>query len=234
MKLRSLLRASTALIVLFACDLGTEPEGVLFSDDFSDHGDGSFPDGWTQFDELLHDDSPPGLWYVQDSELVEANDTWGGYNDPYWYYQEGTVLLAGDESWGDYRLTVDVTPAVTGGLAVYCRTKVIDGRRLEYYRVFITDDEAYGGPFWRLDHRGGGEYTVLARNPNMGYIPGETFRVIIEVTGNVVRVYQGNRDNLVLEWDGGESYNLCQTGRIALMAFRNPGIAFDNVLVEAL
>ncbi|HUT97695.1 MAG TPA: hypothetical protein VM054_01305 [bacterium] len=233
MKRSSLLRLLPVLL-LVACDTGTEPEGVLFSDDFSGHGDGSFPDGWTQFDMLLRGDSPRGLWYVQDEELVEANDTWGGYNDPDVYYQEGTVLLAGDENWGDYRLTVDVTPAVTGGLAVYCRTKVIENKRLEYYRVFITDDGAYGGPFWRLDHRGGGEYTVLARNPNLGYIPGETFRVIIEVTGNIVRVFAGNLNDLVLEWDGGDSYSFCHQGRIALMAFRNPGIAFDNVLVEEL
>jgi hypothetical protein len=221
------------LLLLLSCETGIGPEGVLFSDDFSGHADGDFPDGWTQFDELLHPDSPPGLWYVQDGRLVEANDTWGGYDDPDVYYQEGTVLLAGDESWGDYRLTVDVTPAVTGGLAVYFRTKVVEDR-LEYYRVFITDDGDYGGPFWRLDHRGGGEYTVLKRNPDVGYIPGETFRVIVEVTGNLVRVYEGNRDNLVLEWYGGESYGYCHQGRIGLMAYRCPGVAFDNVLVEAL
>ncbi|MCX7022512.1 MAG: DUF1080 domain-containing protein [bacterium] len=233
MKKSALLRLLPVLALL-ACNTGTEPEGVLFSDDFSGHSDGSFPDGWTQFDLLLHDDSPPGLWYVQDGELVEANDTWGGYNDPDWYYQEGTVVLAGDENWGDYRLTVDVTPAVTGGLAIYCRTTVDANQRLEYYRVFITNDEAYGGPFWRLDHRGGLEYTVLKRKDDVGYIPGETFRVIIEVTGNLVRVYSGHRGNLVLEWDGGEGYSYCHTGEIALMAFRNPGIAFDNVLIEEL
>jgi len=225
------------VLMLLACETGTEPEGVLFSDDFSGHSDGSFPDGWTQFDLLLHSDSPRGLWYVQDGELVEANDTWGGYDDPEMYYQEGTVLLAGDEGWTDYRLTVDVTPAVSGGLAVYCRTKIDTNQRLEYYRAFVTDDTEYGGPFWRLDHRAGGEYTVLDRTDdiqNAGYIPGVTFRVIIEVTGNLVRVYAGDRDNLMLEWDGGDGYSFCQTGCIALMAFHNPGIAFDDVLVEEL
>jgi hypothetical protein len=229
---RILLLLLSALLFL-ACDTVTLPEGVLFSDNFS-QGDGSLPDTWTQYDDLLRPGSPDGLWYVQDGELVEANDTWGGYDDPDVYYQEGTVVLAGDENWRDYRLTVDVTPAVTGGLAVYCRTTMDINRRLQYYRVFITDDGSYGGPFWRLDHRGGLEYTVLERNPDLGYIPGETFRVIIEVTGNLVRVYEGNLDNLVLEWDGGEDYPYCNYGRIGLMAYRNPGIAFDNVLVEAL
>jgi hypothetical protein len=230
---RILLLLLPALLLL-TCETVTLPEGVLFSDDFSGQSDGSFPDGWYQFDDLLRPGSAPGLWYVQDGELVEANDTWGGYDDPDVYYQEGTILLAGNESWRDYRLTVDVTPAVTGGLAVYCRTVMDINRHLDYYRVFITDDNAYGGPFWRLDHRGGLEYTVLARNPDVGYTPGETFRVIIEVTGNLVRVYEGNLDNLVLEWDGGEDYPYDHQGRIGLMAYRNPGIAFDNVLVEEL
>jgi hypothetical protein len=224
-----------ALLLLFAA-CGDGPAGpgeALFFDDFSGHADGDFPDGWEQYDDLLHEDSPRGLWYVQDSELLQANDTWGGYDDPDWYYQEGTVLFAGNESWGDYRLTVDVTPAVTGGLAVYARTTLV-GSRLEYYRVFVTDDEELGGPFWRLDHKGGLEFTVLDRNRDVGYAPGETFRVIIEATGNLVRVYHGHTGNLVLEWDGGESYSHCLTGRIGLMAFRNPGITFDNVLVEGL
>jgi len=223
-----------AALFLVTCDNDpTGPDGVLFSDDFSGLPNGSFPDGWEQFDERLHGDSPRGLWTVQDSRLHQANDTWGGYDDPDVYYQEGTVLLAGSETWTDYRFTVDVTPAVTGGLAVYCRTTV-EGAWLAYFRVFITDDESYGGPFWRLDHRGGLEYTVLDRNRSAGYIPGQTFRVIIEVTGNLVRVYHGHRGNLVLEWDGGEGYDFCHTGRIALMAFRNPGITFDNILVEQL
>lgn len=221
-------------LLLLTCETVTLPEGVLFADDFSGQSNGSFPNGWEQYDDLLHEDSPDGLWYVQDGELVEANDTWGGYDDPDVYYQEGTVLLNGNENWTDYRLTVDVTPAVTGGLAIYCRAKLDVKERLDYYRVFITDDNAYGGPFWRLDHRGGLEYTVLERNEDLGYTPGETFRVIMEVEGNLVRVYEGNLDNLVLEWDGGENYPYAHQGRIALMVYRNPGIAFDNVLVEEL
>lgn len=228
--MKRIARLLFPVLLFLACNTGTGPEGILFSDDFS----GPLSDDWKQYDDLLHGDSPRGLWYVQDGELVEANDTWGGYDDPDVYYQEGTVLLNGNENWTDYRLTVDVTPAVTGGLAVYCRTKLDEKQRLDYYRVFITDDETYGGPFWRLDHRGGLAYTVLERNPNLGYTPGETFRVIIEVTGNLVRVYGGNLDNLVLEWDGGEDYPYDHQGRIALMAYRNPGIAFDNVLVEEL
>ena len=221
--------------LLFACDLGPGgPEGLLFSDDFSGHADGSFPDGWEQFDGLLNDQSPRGVWFVEGGKLVQAADTWGGYDDPEMYYQEGTMLLAGDECWSDYRLCVEVTPAETGGLAVYCRTTLDSRNRPEYYRVFITDDGSEGGPLWRLDHRAGGEYTVLDRRHDMGYVPGETFRVIIEVRGNLVRVYHGHRDNLVLEWDGGEGYAYCHTGRLALMAYRNPGITFDNVLVEAL
>jgi hypothetical protein len=230
------LLAICGLLPAAGCDGTTSSETTepLFSDDFANDDEGSFPDGWTQRDYGLDDTSPPGNWYVNNGALYQDADAWGGSEDPYPYWQNGTVLAAGDENWTDYRFSVEITPEHANGVGVMFRLSYFGDSGRYYYRVFIMQSNEYGGPYWRLDRRGPTVSNWLVRNDGQGYTVGETFKVIVEARGHEIKVYNGNLENLVLEWNGGEEWDELPNGQIGLMCYRQPGISFDNVLVEPL
>ncbi len=228
----ALLTALALTFLLVSCNVTTTVEKKVYLDeDFS--GDLS---GWSVFDKDLDDDSPAGDWYVQDGALVQGNDCWGGGTSEGWAYFQGTQLHYGDESWLDYRFSVDVTPANDNGVGIYSRISTIGQNSRRYIRVFIMNNPLYGGPYWRLDMKDNTEsYASLVKNQSVGFIAGETFRVIMEVDGGEIRVYNGSRDNLVLEFDITDDwYDTMYAGRVGLMTFKQPGISFDNVKIEEL
>ena len=219
-------------LLLTSCGVTTTVEKLVYLDE--DFSEGL--SGWTQFDSRLDDDSPAGDWSVQNGKLVQSNDCWGGGTSEGWTFFQGTQLHYGDESWRDYRFSVDVTPANDNGIGIYSRISTVSENSRRYIRVFIMNNPLYGGPYWRLDMRDNTEtYAALVKNQDVGFVVGETFRVIMEVDRGDIRVYNGSRDNLVFEFDLTSNWHdTMYAGKVGLMAFKHPGITFDNVKVEEL
>jgi len=228
----ALLATLVFAVLLASCNVTTTVEKQVYLDE--DFSDGM--SGWSQFDNKLDDDSPVGDWSVQNGKLVQSNDCWGGGTSEGWTYFQGTQLHYGDESWRDYRFSVDVTPANDNGVGIYSRITTLGENSRRYIRVFIMNNPLYGGPYWRLDMKDNTEtFAALVKNQNVGFVVGETFRVIMEVEGGKIRIYNGSLNNLVLEFDMTEDWhNEMYAGKVGLMAFKHPGIRFDNMKVEEI
>jgi hypothetical protein len=188
----------------------------------------------TVLDERFHDtrlvnwtviDEPdtlegPSLWRVErDGWLYQRSNIWGRSGDflGRWY---GTLLVAGDEAWKDYTMTVKAEPADDDGFGVVFRFRDAE----HFYRLLFIDDSLNGGPLMRLDKRNGPDYTELWSSL-AGFRRGRAMFIRIDVAG----------DRLRGAVDGGQVFEVADgsysRGKVGLFCYAQSGQAFDEVTV---
>lgn len=162
----------------------------------------------------------PSDWRVEaDGWVHQRSNIWGRRGDflGRWH---GTYLIAGEEGWEDYTLTLTARAEDDDGFGVVFRYQDPE----HFYRLLFLQDGMSGGPITRLDRREGADYTELWSNQK-GYRPG--VEMAIEVTVH--------RDVITASVDGKQ---LCEVkdalysrGKIGLFCYAQSGQAFDDVKV---
>jgi hypothetical protein len=162
----------------------------------------------------------PSAWRVEsDGWLHQRSNIWGRRGDflGRWY---GTMIVAGDPEWRDYKFSVRVRPRDDDGFGVVFRFQ--DPHH--FYRLLLIDDGMNGGPLVRLDKREGADYTELWSRASRYKIGAES-QIEIDVEGNRLRGHFDGEALFDLE-DGA-----FRTGRIGLFCYAQSDQAFDEVRV---
>ena len=162
----------------------------------------------------------PSLWRVEsDGWLHQRSNIWGRRGDflRRWY---GTYLIAGDESWRNYIVSIKARPGDNDGFGVVFRW--IDGRH--FYRLLFIEDEMNGGPVTRLDKRMGDDYTEIW-SAKEGFRIGSELLIQLEAAGDTLK---GRLNGHVLFEAKDSTYG---KGKIGLFCYAQSDQAFDDVKV---
>lgn len=162
----------------------------------------------------------PSRWQVErDGWLHQRSNIWGRRGDflGRWY---GTFVVAGDESWNDYLLSVRARPGDGDGFGVIFRFQDQE----HFYRLLFINDGFNGGPLTRLDRREGADYTELW-SAGRGFKIGSEMLIEVEVLN----------DAILAKLDG---HILCEVhdgrylrGKVGLFSYAQSDQAFDEVRV---
>lgn len=164
----------------------------------------------------------PSDWRVeQDGWLHQRSNIWGRRGD-FLNRWHGTMIVAGDERWSDYTLTLKAKPEDDDGFGVIFRMTDPE----HFYRLLFVEDGMNGGPLARLDKREASDYTELW-SAEKGYRKGEVMLIQIEVKGDEIRGYA---DGAMLFDIRDSAY---RRGKIGLFCFAQNGQAFDEVKVSS-
>lgn len=162
----------------------------------------------------------PSDWRVEaDGWVHQRSNIWGRRGDflGRWY---GTYLIAGDDGWEDYTLSLTAKPEDNDGFGVVFRYQDAE----HFYRLLLLQDGMSGGPITRLDRRVGADYTELWSNAK-GYRPGSEMTIQVTVNGNVITASVDGRELFEVK---DSSYS---RGKIGLFCYAQNGQAFDDVRV---
>jgi hypothetical protein len=162
----------------------------------------------------------PSNWHVEDDGwLHQSSNIWGRRGDflGRWY---GTMIVTGDGSWANYRMTVKAKPDDDDGFGVVFRFQDAE----HFYRLIFINDTLSGGPLTRLDRREGANYTEIW-SVKKGFNPRAEGLIEVEVKGNSIRATVDGR-RLFDEKD--DAYG---RGKIGLFCYAQNQQAFDNVRV---
>ena len=162
----------------------------------------------------------PSEWRVeQDGWLHQRSNIWGRRGDfiGRWY---GSLLVAGDERWGDYSMSLKAKPDDDDGFGVVFRFT----DEQHFYRLIFLQDGFSGGPVTRLDKRNGEDYTELWSSRE-GYRTGAEMHIVIDVDGDVIKANLNGRQ--LFEVKDGDY----RRGKIGLFCYAQNGQAFDDVKV---
>ena len=182
------------------------PSGTLGGWTVLDQGSNLAPSKWT-----IGEIGTPASRYV-----AQTTSIWGGLapaNEP---AKPGTLLLAGDATWDDYRLSVFVRSSTDGAVGVVFR--YVDASN--YYRV--SYDRA---GYRRLVSVVDGVLTVLGED-DFTYQTNTDYLLTIEAVGSALRVYEDGA--LVFAVDD----EALPAGKIGLYSWKNPGVRFTDVRVD--
>jgi hypothetical protein len=162
----------------------------------------------------------PSDWRVEaDGWVHQRSNIWGRRGDfiGRWF---GTYLIAGDENWKNYALSLKAKPEDDDGFGVVFRYQDAE----HFYRLLFLQDGMNGGPFTRLDRRDGADYTELWSNAK-GYRPGSEIKIEVEADGESIKA-SVNGNELCEVTD--KSY---LRGKVGLFCYAQKGQAFDDVKV---
>ena len=175
---------------------------------------------WTVIDELETIETPSEWVVDKDGWLYQRSNIWGRRGDflDRWY---GTMLVAGDTSWGDYSIRLRAKPGDDDGFGIVFRFQDPE----HYYRLILIQDGLNGGPLTRLDKRDGPDYTEI-QSIKRGYRPETEMVIEVEAVGDNLRVRVDSQTLFDLK-DG--QY---RRGKIGLFCYAQSGQAFDDVRVE--
>ena len=201
----------TLMLLLFtlACDR------VVIDERFHD----SWLAGWTAIDDPDTVEEP-SVWRVeQDGWLHQRSNIWGRRGDfiGRWY---GTFLVAGDEGWSDYTMSLKAKPDDDDGFGVVFRFTDAE----HFYRLVFLQDGFSGGPVTRLDKRAGEDYTELW-SARQGYRVGVEMSIQIVVEGDSIKATIDGHDLFEVKDD---SY---RHGKVGLFCYAQNGQAFDDIKV---
>lgn len=161
----------------------------------------------------IADAAGPSAWQWERGAIVETSGTGGG-NEP---EQPGTIALAGDAEWQDYRLTVDLRADAGGDVGLVFRHRDADN----YYRFSLGATSSYR----RLVSHVGGVTTVLWEDAK-GYAAGAPFRIVIEAIGSRLTVFLNDAEICAVNDDAHAA------GRIGIYAANNPGARCEQIEVR--
>ena len=162
----------------------------------------------------------PSDWRVEtDGWLHQRSNIWGRRGDfiGRWF---GTYLIAGDDGWKNYTLSVKAKPEDDDGFGVVFRYQDPE----HFYRLLFLQDGMSGGPIARLDRREGADYTELWSSAT-GYRPGREMSIQATVEKNLITVQVDGRELCEVS-DGFYAH-----GKIGLFCYAQKGQAFDDVKV---
>jgi hypothetical protein len=188
----------------------------------------------TLLDERFHDDRLGNWTAIDDPDTLEGRSVWRVGPDGWltqksniwgrpgdflgrWY---GTLLVAGDEAWDDYTLSVKARPGDDDGFGVAFR--FVDPQH--FYRLVFIQDGMSGGPLTRLDKREGPDYTELW-SARSGFKLQAELLIEVEVAGDRIRASVDGRRLFEVR---DSSY---ARGKIGLFCYAQEGQAFDNATV---
>lgn len=159
------------------------------------------------------DAAGPSAWKWERGAIVETSGTGGG-NEP---EQPGTIALAGDVEWQDYRVTVDLRGDAGGDVGVVFRHRDADN----HYRFSLGAASSYR----RLVRCAGGVTTVLWEDAK-GYTAGETFRVAIVAIASSITAFVDDVEifGVVDDTHG--------AGRVGIYAANNAGARCEQIEVR--
>lgn len=174
---------------------------------------------WTAIDDPDTVEEPSEWRVEQDGWLHQRSNIWGRRGDfiGRWY---GSFLIAGDENWGDYSLSLKAKPEDDDGFGVVFRF----ADEQHFYRLIFLQDGFSGGPVTRLDKRNGEDYTELWSSIE-GYRTGSEMQIGIDVDGDVIKANLNGRQ--IFEVKDGDYHR----GKIGLFCYAQSGQAFDDVKV---
>ncbi|MFL6212987.1 MAG: hypothetical protein ACJ74J_03735 [Blastocatellia bacterium] len=176
---------------------------------------------WTVVDDLDTVEGP-SEWRVEaDGWLHQRSNIWGRRGDfiGRWY---GTMLIAGDASWRDYRFSVRALAKDNDGFGVIFRFQ----DREHFYRLIFIDDGMSGGPLARLDKRDGADYNELWSEPR-AYRQSVELQIEVIAEGDHLR---GSLNGQVLFDLHDASY---ANGKAGLFCYAQSDQMFDDVRVSA-
>jgi hypothetical protein len=164
----------------------------------------------------------PSQWRVEpDGWLHQRSNIWGRRGDfiDRWY---GSYLVAGDDGWSDYALSVKAKPGDDDGFGVVVRFKDPE----HFYRLIFLQDGMSGGPITRLDKRNGADYTELW-SAQKGYQTGAEMLIVVTAIGDTIRAEVDGKPLFEVK---DESY---KGGKIGLFCYAQSNQAFDDVIVNS-
>jgi hypothetical protein len=211
----------TRLIFLCLVAAGTlalsSCKGLLLDERFHDKHLGN----WTVVDDPEAVEGPSEWRVEEDGWLHQRSNIWGRRGDfiNRWY---GSCLVAGDEGWRDYRLSVKAKPGDDDGFGVVVRYKDPE----HFYRLIFLQDGMSGGPVTRLDKRDGADYTELW-SVEKGYRTGTEMMIVVEVKGDRIRAELDGKQLFEVK-DG--SYD---RGKPGLFCYAQSNQAFDDFTVSS-
>jgi len=213
----SIIRACLISLIAAVALTFSACSGALLDERFHDKRLGN----WTVVDDPDSVEGPSDWRVEDDGWLHQRSNVWGRRGDfiGRWY---GTYLVAGDESWSDYRLSVKAKPTDDDGFGVVFRFS--DPQH--FYRLIFLQDGMSGGPITRLDKRDGADYTELW-SIQKGYRAGQEMVIAVTVTGNTIRA-EINGAQLFDVRDG--SY---ERGKVGLFCYAQSDQAFDDFMVSS-
>jgi hypothetical protein len=212
---REALRSVLLALIWLAALLSSSCSSTLLDERFH----GKELTRWTAIDDPETIEGPSEWRVEQDGWLHQRSNIWGRRGDflGRWY---GTFLVAGDESWRDYTLSLRARPEDDDGFGVVFRFRDPE----HFYRLLFIEDGRNGGPIARLDKREGADYTEIWSSPR-GYRKGAEVFIEIEVEGDNIRA-RLNGQNIIEAKDG--SY---RNGKVGLFCYAQSNQAFDDVKV---
>lgn len=155
----------------------------------------------------------PSDWRVEGGALIQITEIGGGAEPEL----PGTVALAGDPTWTDYRTTADLRCDSGGTLGLVFRW--VDGDN--YYRLYLDA----GLKIHRLVKSVAGQVSVLWEEPK-GYTAGEAFRLTVEGVGSRLTGFLGS-DRLFEITDATHT-----AGQVGLYCAGNAEARFESLEVR--
>jgi hypothetical protein len=162
----------------------------------------------------------PSEWRVEtDGWLHQRSNIWGRRGDflGRWY---GTMLVAGDTRWRDYRFSARALAKDNDGFGLVFRFQDSE----HFYRLIFIDDGMSGGPLMRLDKRDGADYSELWSAPRE-YRQGVELQIEVTAEGDRLR---GSLNGEALFDLRDASY---AHGKVGLFCYAQSDQAFDDVRV---
>ena len=212
---RAWLRSGLLALIWLAALLSSACSSTLLDERFH----GKELTRWSAIDDPETIEGPSEWRVEQDGWLHQRSNIWGRRGDflGRWY---GTFLVAGDQSWRDYALSLRARPEDDDGFGVVFRFQDPE----HFYRLLFIQDGRNGGPIARLDKREGADYTEIWSSPR-GYRTGVEVFIEIEVDGDNIRA-RLNGQSIIEAKDG--SY---RNGKVGLFCYAQSNQAFDDVKV---
>jgi hypothetical protein len=177
------------------------------------------PNFWTIRDE--GDQQRPSQWEVPDAggELRQVSAIYGGSTDPSEPSKPGTYALAGDPTWTDYRVQVQLWSSDENG-AFGVMFRYLDAQH--YYQFSMSRALQYR----RLVKNVAGAVSVLWED-DVQYTLDQRYMLTLECSGNELAGYLNGVQLFTVVDDD------LSTGQIGLYCWRNTSAHFANVQVAA-
>lgn len=174
---------------------------------------GNLP-AWTVLDQSAT--NGPSAWRTSEGRLLQTSNIGEAAVPPFEVAQPGTLLLAGQPTWTDYRVTANLRSDDDDALGIVFRY----GGPGDFYRFAWDRQRALR----RLTRVVGGVWTVL-KEDQVPYEHGRWYRIACEVEGARLRVFVDGAPWADLQ-DSAHAQGL-----IGLYCCRNSAACFDDVEV---
>jgi hypothetical protein len=159
----------------------------------------------------------PSDWRLSAGRLVQRSNIRGGDPAPTSPDKRGTIAVAGDDAWADYRIVVDCSSDDDDTIGIAFRYR----DQANYYQFSVNAEQSYR----RLVKYVDGTATTLWASAE-GYTIGDPIRITIDAVGDRIVGFLGTA-RLFSVTDGAH-----RRGRVGLYCSDNDGARFDRIEVR--